>query len=168
MNAVDKTLGANKSNWAPVQPIFYNMFGTEAWMVPVVNKTDGALVKVAVVAAQNSYVVLEDNKAAAIESFKNAIAYGKINASGDKNANSIKADEKTVTGKISRINAVTEEGNTIFYVKLIDLDTIFMVNKSAGMDIVLTKEGDTVEIKYLDIKDNNIVSTTGFKNSSIK
>jgi hypothetical protein len=50
----------------------------------------------------------------------------------------------------------------------VDLDTIFMVNKSAGMDIVLTKENDTVEIKYLDIKDNNIVSTTSFKNRSIK
>lgn len=168
MNAVDKTLGANKANWAPVQPLFYNLFGTEAWIVPVVNKTDGALVKVAIVAAQNSYVVLEGNKQAAIESFKNAIAYGKINAANDKNANSIKAEEKTIAGKVSRVNAVTEEGNTIFYVKLAEENTIYMVNKSAGVDIVLTKEGDLVEIKYLDIKDNNIVSTTGFKNNSIK
>lgn len=168
MNAVDKTLGANKANWAPVQPLFYNLFGTEAWVVPVVNKTDGALVKIAIVAAQNSYVVLEDNKPTAIESFKNAIAYGKISASGDKNANSVKADEKTVTGKISRINAVTEDGNTIFYVKLAEGNIVYMVNKSAGVDIVLTKEGDSVEIKYLDIKDNNIVSTTGFKNNSIR
>lgn len=168
MNAVDKTLGANKANWAPVQPLFYNMFGSEAWVVPVVNKTDGALVKVAIVAAQNSYVVLEDNKTAAIESFKNAIAYGKINAANDKNANSIKAEEKAITGKVSRINAVTEDGNTIFYVKLADSDVIYMVNKSAGVDIVLTKEEDIVEIQYLDIKDNNIVSTTKFKNNSIK
>lgn len=168
MNAVDKTLGANKSNWAPVQPLFYNIFGTEAWVVPVVNKTDGALVKVAIVAAQNSYVVLEDNKTNAIESFKNAIAYGKISASNDKNANSIKADEKTITGKISRINPVTEDGNTVFYVKLAEGPTVYMVTKSAGIDIVLSKEGDNVEIKYLDIKDNNVISTTGFKNNSIK
>lgn len=134
MNAVDKTLGANKANWAPVQPLFYNLFGSEAWVVPVVNKTDGAIVKVGIVAAQNSYVVLEDSKTAAIESFKNAIAYGKISASGDKNANSIKADEKMVTGKISRINAVTEEGNTIFYVKLSEGNTVYMVSKSAGVE----------------------------------
>lgn len=168
MNAVDKTLGANKANWAPVQPLFYNLFGSEAWVVPVVNKTDGALVKVAIVAAQNSYVVLEDNKTAAIESFKNAIAYGKINDANDKNANSIKAEEKIITGKVSRVNSVTEDGNTVFYVKLENLDTVYMVNKSAGVDIVLTKEGDTVEIQYLDIKDNNIVSTTKFTNKSIK
>ncbi|MDF2532760.1 MAG: hypothetical protein K0Q65_2341, partial [Clostridia bacterium] len=168
MNAVDKNLGANKANWTPVQPLFYNLFGTEAWVVPVVNKTDGALVKVAIVAAQNSYVVLEDNKASAIEAFKNAVAYGKIAAAGDKNANSIKAEEKTITGSVSRVNAVTEDGNTIFYVKLADINTIFMVNKSAGVDIVLTKEGDLVEINYLDIKDNNIVSTTKFENNTIK
>jgi hypothetical protein len=33
---------------------------------------------------------------------------------------------------------------------------------------VLTKENDEVEIKYLDIKDNNVVSTVGFKNSNLK
>lgn len=168
MNAVDKTLGANKANWAPVQPLFYNLFGTEAWVVPVVNKADGSMIKVAVVAAQNSYVVLEDNKDAAIEAFKNAIAYGKISDASNRNANSVKAEEKTVLGKVSRVNAVTEDGNTVFYVKLADVDTIFMVNKSAGVDIVLTKENDMVDIKYLDIKDNNIVSSTGFKNNSIK
>jgi NurA-like 5'-3' nuclease len=151
-----------------VQPLFYNIFGTEAWVVPVVNKTDGAIAKVAIVAAQNSYVVLEDTKTAAIESFKNAIAQGKINSSNDKNANNIKAEEKTIIGKISRINAVTEDGNTVFYVRLAEGPTVYMVNKSAGVDIVLSKEEDIVEIKYLDIKDNNIVSTTGFKNSSIK
>lgn len=168
MNAVDKTLGANKSNWAPVQPLFYNLYGYEAWVVPVVNKTDGALVKVAVVAAQNGYVVLEDNKDNALEGFKNAIAYGKINENSNKNANSEKAEEKAITGKVSRITAVTEEGNTIFYVKLEGINTIYMVNKSAGIDIVLTKENDQVEIRYMDIKDNNVVSTTKFKNNSVK
>lgn len=168
MNAVDKTLGANKSNWSPVQPIFYNIFGTEAWVVPVVNKTDGALVKVAIVAAQNSYVVLEDSKDAAIESFKNAIAYGTINSSSGKNANNIKADEKSISGKVYRINSVNENGNTVFYLKLEGESRIFMVTKNAGVDIVLTKEGDQVNLKYLDIQNNPIVSVTAFKNNSIE
>ncbi|MFA9398463.1 MAG: hypothetical protein ACERKV_09385 [Clostridiaceae bacterium] len=168
MNAVDKTLGADKANWTPVQPLFYNIFGTEAWVVPVVNKTDGALIKIAIVAAKNSYVVLEDSKEAAIESFKNAIAYGEIADSSDKNANSTKAEEKIITGIVSRINGVSENGNTIFYVKLENVDTLFMVNKSAGSDIVITKEKDEVELSYLDIVDNDIVSTTSFKNKTIK
>lgn len=168
MNAVDKTLGANKANWAPVQPLFYNLFGTEGWVVPIVNKTDGALIKIAIVAAKNSYVVLEDNKDLAIESFKNAIAYGKINDSSSKNANSVKAEEKEILGKVSRINSVTEGGNTIFYLKLEGINTLYMINKSSGIDIVITKEGDDVEIKYLDIVDNNVVSTIAFKNNSIK
>lgn len=168
MNAVDKTLGADKANWTPVQPLFYNIFGTEAWVVPVVNKTDGALVKVAVVAAQNSYVVLENNKNDAIDSFKNAIAYGKIADSSNKNANDIKAEEKSVSGRVSRINAIVEGGNTVYYIKLEKIPEIFMVSKSAGVNIVLTKENDEVELKYLDITDNNIVSVTKFINKSIK
>ena len=168
MNAVDKALGADKANWAPVQPLFYNIFGSEAWVVPVVNKNDGAIVKIGIVAAKNSYVVLEESKDAAIESFKNAISYGKINDASNKNANSVKAEEKLISGKVLRINPVTEGGNTIFYVKLIGNNTIFMVSKSAGIDIVLTKENDEVEIKYLDIKDSNVVSTVAFKNSNLK
>lgn len=168
MNAVDKALGADKANWAPVQPLFYNIFGSEAWVVPVVNKNDGAIVKIGIVAAKNSYVVLEESKDAAIEKFKNAISLGKISDASNKNANSVKAEEKIAHGKVLRINPVTEGGNTVFYVKLIGNNTIFMVNKSAGIDIVLTKENDEVEIKYLDIKDNNVVSTVGFKNSNLK
>ncbi|MBK5240956.1 hypothetical protein [Clostridium sp.] len=168
MNAVDKALGADKANWAPVQPLFYNIFGSEAWVVPVVNKKDGALVKIGIVAAKNSYVVLEESKEAAIESFKNAISYGKISDASDKNANSVKAEEKIISGKVLRINAVTESGNTIFYVKLVGNSNLFMVTKAAGIDIVLTKENDEVEIKYLDIKDNSVVPTIGFKNSNLK
>ena len=168
MNAVDKALGADKANWTPVQPLFYNVFGSEAWVVPVVNKSDGAIVKIAIVAAKNSYVVLEESKDAAIESFKNAISYGKISDASNKNANSIKAKEKITRGKILRINPVAESGNTVFYVKLVGNNTIFMVTKSSGIDIVLTKENDEVEIKYLDIKDNNVVSTVGFKNNNLK
>lgn len=168
MNAVDKTLGADKANWTPVQPLFYNVFGTEAWVVPVVNKNDGALVKVAFVAAQNSYVVLENSKNEAIDSFKNAIAYGKIADSNNKNANDKKAEEKNITGIIERINEIVEGGNTIYYLKLEGVSTIFMVNKNAGVNIVISKEKDEVELKYLDITDNNIVSVTLFKNNSIK
>jgi hypothetical protein len=168
MNAVDKALGADKANWAPVQPLFYNIFGSEAWVVPIVNKNDGALVKIGIVAAKNSYVVLEESKEAAIESFKNAISYGKISDASDKNANSVKAEEKIISGKVLRINPVTESGNTIFYVKLVGNSNLFMVTKAAGIDIVLTKENDEVEIKYLDIKDNSVVSTIGFKNSNLK
>ena len=168
MNAVDKALGADKANWTPVQPLFYNIFGSEAWVVPVVNKSDGAIVKIAIVAAKNSYVVLEESKEAAIESFKNAISYGKISDRANKNANSIKAKEKTIRGKVLRINPVSESGNTVFYVKLVGNNTIFMVTKASGIDIVLTKENDEVEIKYLDIKDNNVVSTVGLKNNNLK
>lgn len=168
MNAVDKALGADKANWTPVQPLFYNIFGSEAWVVPVVNKSDGAIVKIAIVAAKNSYVVLEESKEAAIESFKNAISYGKISDRVNKNANSIKAKEKTIRGKVLRINPVSESGNTVFYVKLVGNNTIFMVTKASGIDIVLTKENDEVEIKYLDIKDNNVVSTVGLKNNNLK
>lgn len=168
MNAVDKALGADKANWAPVQPLFYNIFGSEAWVVPVVNKNDGAIVKIGIVAAKNSYVVLEESKDAAIESFKNAIAYGKTNDATNKNANSVKAEEKIITGKVFRISPVTESGNTVFYVKLVGNSTVFMVTKSSGIDIALTKENDEVEIRYLDIKDNNVVSTISFKNRNLK
>jgi hypothetical protein len=43
-----------------------------------------------------------------------------------------------------------------------------MVTKSAGINIAITRDNDDVEIKYLDIKDNEVVSVTGFKNKTVK
>ena len=165
MNAVEKLLGADKANWTTSQPILYNIYGVDTWIIPVINKTDGSFVKLGLVAAESKYAILADNKADLLDSFKKAIVEGKISESSDakvdNNATAIK--EQEVTGKIWRINQTTEEGKSIFYIKLENNDKIFMINKNVSADVVLARDGDNVTLKYANMEDQAILSVTSFK-----
>lgn len=164
MNSVDKLLGANKGNWATAQPILYNLYGIDTWIVPVVNKTDGSFVKLGLVTAQSKYAVLADNKADLLEAFKKAIVDGSINENSDvkvKNNAQLKKVQKE--GKIIRINQVVENGKTVFYLKIdTEPNSIFMVDKGINADIVLAKDGDIISLEYVSIENQKVIPVIGF------
>lgn len=165
MNVVEKLLGADKANWTTSQPILYNIYGIDTWIIPVINKVDGSFVKLGLVTAESKYGILADNKADLMDSFKKAIASGKVNESSDTkvDSNTEKPSEKEITGKIWRINQTTESGKAVFYVKLENSDKIFMVDIDVNPMVVLARDGDTVTIKYEDMEEQTILSATSFK-----
>lgn len=164
MNAVDKLLGADKANWTTAQPILYNIFGVDTWIVPVINKTDGSFVKLGLVTAQSKFAILSDSKLDLLDQFKKALADGRVNQGSDvKVDNAAKLKESEISGKILRINQITENGQSVFYIKLDnEKDKIFMINKNVNAEVVLAKEGDTINIKYINMEGQKIQSVTGF------
>lgn len=162
MNSVEKLLGAEKNNWTTAQPILYNLYGIDTWIVPVINKTDGSFVKIGLVTAQSKYSILAENKVNLLDQFKKAIADGKVFQGADvKVNNSAKLNEEKVSGKILRINQTTEDGQPIFYIKLDTVnDKIFMISKNVNAEVVLAKEGDNVNIKYINADEQKIQSVT--------
>lgn len=164
MNSIDKLLGANKSNWTTAQPILYNLYGIDTWVVPVVNKTDGSFVKLGLVTAQSKYSVLADNKADLLEAFKKAIVDGSINQNSDVKVNNNSQLKKVQKeGKIVRINQVVESGKTVFYLKIdTEPNSIFMVDKGVDADIVIARDGDSIKLEYVDIENQKVIPVTGF------
>lgn len=164
MNSVEKLLGADKSNWATSQPILYNIYGVDTWIVPIINRTDGSFVKLGLVAAQSKYSILADNKADLLDSFKKAIADGKINESSDVKIDNKTStiEEKEVTGDIWRINQTTEDGKAVFYIQLKDNDKIFTINKNVSPEVVLARDGDKVTLKYINMDEQKVLSVTSF------
>lgn len=164
MNSVEKLLGADKANWATSQPILYNVYGVDTWIVPVINRTDGSFVKLGLVAAESKYSMLADNKTDLLDSFKKAIAEGKINSSSDvkisNDSESIK--EKEISGTIWRINQTSEDGKAIFYIKLEDNEKIFMINKNLSPEVILARDGDKITLKYIDMEEQQVLSVTSF------
>lgn len=164
MNSVEKLLGADKANWVTSQPILYTIYGVDTWIVPVVNRADGSFVKLGLVAAESKYSILADSKADLLDSFKKAIADGKINESSDVKIENGSKDinEQEVSGKIWRINQTTEDGKAVFYVKLENSEKIFMLNRNLSPEVVLARDGDNVTIKYIDMEEQQVVSVTSF------
>jgi hypothetical protein len=162
MNAVERLLGANTANWTTSQPILYNLFGVDTWIIPIINKTDGSFVKLGLVTAQSKFTILADNKVELLDSFKRALADGRVNQGTDvKVGNDLKLEEREAAGSISRINQAIEEGRSIFYIKLdTEPDKVFMVNKNISPDIVLARKNDKVTVKYIKLEGQIIIPIT--------
>jgi hypothetical protein len=164
MKAIDKLLGANQSNWATAQPILYNLYGIDTWIVPVINKADGSFVKIGIVTAQSKFSILSDSKVDLLDSFKKAVADGRVNQGSDvKVNNNASLKELEVEGIILRINQAVEGGQSVFYIKLDkNSDKVFMINKNVSGDIVLARENDKVKVKYMDMEGQKIIPVTSF------
>ncbi len=70
----------------------------------------------------------------------------------------------TVEGKISRINANIESGETYYYLILDDDTTkLFLVSYMVSEELPITREGDKVKISYMD-EANGAINVVAFDN----
>lgn len=70
----------------------------------------------------------------------------------------------TVKGKVTRISANSESGNTFYYMILDDDRTkLYMAAYTISEELPITREGDTVEISYID-ESNGSINVVTFDN----
>lgn len=160
ISVVSKTF--QKEQWKGEEPVLYSIYGTNTWLVPVVDG-NGLLREIAAVNAEDTNkVVYADTKEQLFDKYRVALA-----SAGLGNTSPTKDSQlKTIQGKVLRVvNISTTDGTTQ---KLL-LDTsnkIFVIDTDVTPYSVFTKEGDTVEIKYVDTNDTNAY-VKEFKNSNI-
>lgn len=90
--------------------------------------------------------------------------YEKVIDKGEKTTiKSIELKKVEKEGKIIKINQIVESGKTIFYLKVdSEPNNIFMIDKNINTDIVLARDGDSINLEYVSIDKQNIISVTGF------
>jgi len=156
---VEKTF--QKEQWKGEQPLLYSIYGANTWIIPVVD-SNGVFREIALVNAETSKICHAPTKQEAFEKYRVLLA-----TSDQGNANPTKNNmAKTIEGKVVRvINLQTAEGG-VQRILLEASDSIFSINTDTMPYAVFTKEGDTVEMKYLDTNDKvNVVRE--FKNKSL-
>ncbi|MBB3110236.1 hypothetical protein FHS18_002303 [Paenibacillus phyllosphaerae] len=152
-----------KDAWTGTNSILYNIYGEEAWYIPVID-TKGVLRKIAIVNARNTQIVAYgDSKLNAFNSYKVRMAASKSNTN-DAPTNA--ADSKQITGKVLRLGEMTVENITLIQILLEGSDKIFMANPQAIVYAPFMKEGDTVRITYTDTEEQ-IVSVDQLYNVTI-
>ena len=70
----------------------------------------------------------------------------------DCGSTSVGATQQTVTGKVLRISAVQQSGNTIYYIQISGQNVIFTANLGLSPKLPLVQPGDTVIGTYLSTK----------------
>lgn len=154
-NAAAAAAAAKVSNFRgyhPTQPIPYNVYGHLAYIIPIVNENH-LFQRVAIVDVTCQKVALGEDKASALQEFKQLLG----GASGNGASPTLDAALKTLTFKVSRRAESVRNGNsTVYLYTQSQPGRTFFGSAQQGHVLFLTREGDSVTIKFLDTEESLI------------
>lgn len=151
-----------KDNWVGTQPLLYNIYGQETWVVPIIDG-NGLLRRIALVHAESGGIVHETNKRELFDRYKLMLATNQIQ--GNTVPTNI-SNVKEVEGRVLRVSTVSSAQGTTLRLLLSESDKIFNVDVNTIPYAVFTKENDIVRIKYID-NEEITVTVREFKNITI-
>lgn len=151
---------SNYAGWHGAQPLLYNLYGAESYIVPVLSEND-KLQAIGIVNAKTGQTIVKPTKAEALLVYRQYLGSGLGNAIPTQTGT-----VATKEGKVSRVGAAVIGGNTMFYLHLEDSELVFTANASISSKVALTQPGDTVSLGYLDTAETT-VPLVSFDNLSL-
>jgi hypothetical protein len=159
INAVNAEVSFKKWH-ASNQIIYENVYGQLAALVPVLGG-NGTYQSLAIVKTDNRKVAIGKTPQDALVEFQKLTMNigSQISTENAKNIFEYR-------GKVTRIGWETTSTGKQYYLYFGDFVHSFMVTSGVQSELALTKEGDLVEIKYIDSKQASL-PTTYFKNLTL-
>ena len=145
----------------------YQIYNEPTWVATFVQKNDygGSFQAVGIVDARHLNgvnVIMASTKSQALSEYAQWLADN--NVQGPTPTPSGKS--VTITGKVTRINAATERGTTVYSMLLEGQSRIFKAGLALSPELPLVQPGDTVTVTYLDTQET-VVTLTAFSDTSI-
>lgn len=100
-----------------------------------------------------------DNVQSALNKYLEALTDTNISLKGGNN-------QQEVKGEVERVGLVLKDGNSVYDIKLKNDDNIYSVSTETAREAALTKVGDNVQIKYINVGDSRYIIVNSFINSS--
>ncbi len=144
----------------------YQICGQPTWVA--IYSSGGIFQAVGVLAARNlngGNVQFEPSLSKGLDDYKQWLAQQGI--PNDCGVTPSGGAQKTLTGKVMRISAVQQGGNTIYYIQISGQNVIFTANLNLSPKLPLVQSGDTVTGTYLNTTGQTIDLKT-FDDLSIK
>ena len=147
ISVVNKTF--TRDGWKGEEPTLYSIYGTNTWIIPVVDGS-GLLREIAAINAEDAKkVVHATNKEELFEKYRTTLATSDLGNNGPTKDSEL----KTIKGTVVRIVNITTTDGTVQKILIDNSDKIFSINTDVMPYSIFTKEGDVVELKYIDTKD---------------
>ncbi|WP_230162770.1 hypothetical protein [Peribacillus sp. Bi96] len=148
--------------WKATNGIFYTIYGAPTYVIPVTKGSKFQGVAIVYANSDNPQVVFGKTKDEAFRNYKKLIAsLGKVSGVTPQKG----FEMKEIKGKVTRINDANLPNGYVFYLIVEGNGKRFTVDPgvNALSDIVLTKEGDRVVLKVMDM-DEDVVPVDQFNN----
>lgn len=158
---------ANIRNYLVGNVQLYQIYNEPTWVATFVQKNDfgGSFQAVGIVDARHlngANVIMASTKSEALAQYAQWLADN--NVAGTTPTPSGKS--ATITGRVTRINAATERGTTVYSMLLDGQTHIFKAGLALSPELPLVQPGDAVTVTFLDTQET-VVTLTAFNDSSI-
>jgi hypothetical protein len=154
---------SNFRGYHPTQPIPYNLYGHLAYVIPVVNENH-LFQRVAIVDITCQRVALGEDKSSALLEFKQLLG----GVSGNGSSPTSDSTLKSLTFKVDRRAESVRNGNSTVYLYSSHIPgRTFFGSANQGHQLFLTREGDSVTIKFLDT-DESLIPIQELSNPSLQ
>ena len=153
-----------EKGYKPSKPIMYNVNGVATYVMSLKDRA-GLVKMVAMVSVEDfSIVGVGDNLNEALRSYKQA--YNSAGRGGNVLRDNKKAE--VIEGRVARINADITGGNSYYFLNLEQVpNKIFIGSSTLSPELVLTKVGDMVRLRYEDAR-LGYIDLVGFENQAFK
>ncbi|MGE5334770.1 MAG: hypothetical protein ACM3N4_08740, partial [Nitrososphaerota archaeon] len=145
----------------------YQIYNEPTWVATFVQKNDygGSFQAVGIVDARSlngANVIMASSKSEALAGYAQWLADHNVQGSTPTPS----GKSVTVTGRVTRINAATERGTTVYSMLLDGQRHIFKAPLGLSPELPLVQPGDTVTVTFLDTQET-VVTLTAFNDASI-
>lgn len=147
-------------------PIIMNIDGHPTYFMTL--KDSARLVKKYTFVSVTDYMTvgIGDTTTQAYEDYKKVMANTQDTPLGGEEE--APAEEKTVTGTVSRINFTVQDGKTVYYLTLTETGTqMYMAPIDVSDTLTLTQSGDSVSLTYRVSEGQQTVEVVSFENSTM-
>lgn len=145
---------SNFAGWHGAQPLLYNLYGSESYVVPVLSE-NSKLQAIGIVNAKSGQTIVKPTKAEALLIYRQYLGSG-LGEVVPTQTGSV----KNLQGKVVRTGSAAVAGNTLFYFTIEGSDRIFTASSSISSEVAITKVGDTIRVSYLDTAETTVPLST--------
>jgi hypothetical protein len=142
-------------------PIILNIENKATYFIPLQDKNE--LTKLYSMVSVEDHTVLGIGES--VEECKAAYIKALFSRNQLENAT---GDQTEITGVVIRIGSYIIDGNSYYTVLLNNNPNTFTIPVNQSIKLPVTKEGDTVTIKYVNNGTDKDITTIGFENVSLK
>lgn len=135
---------SNFAGWRGAQPLLYNLYGAESYVVPVLSDNN-KLQAIGIVNARTGQTVVKPTKLEAIMAYRQYLGQG----IGEVIPTDV-GELNTLEGVVTRVGSATLSGNTLFYFNITGSELIFTATPGISAEVAITQEGDRVSVSFLD------------------
>jgi len=137
-----------EKKWQGEMPVLYNFYGEASWLVPVLD-SNGFLQNYFIVSAANPEIsVYANTPNEALKQYKTALQKGGSSVDGRGTA-----EEKQVSGTVVRVYK-EKSGDYTMISFLLDNNKNFIISSESNSLAIYLKEGDRVNVHYLDTEED--------------